>query len=196
MKCFRNRAILLSIFCFLLVVHGLNLHTIGERKQVAVAARGRYTAQEVLFLAERINALLSPKGAQYNYVADYREAPRPGRTRYRRWSVLCTNQSGTCDCFFTWNADTGELDTVSCGNPPSPHPGKNLSALEAVDTAAMWMRRLGWATSQERVRLVEGPRKAITTWLVGVQAGQRKVQIIIHDGDGGLFRAQAVKVTR
>ena len=190
MKYLQNRVILMSSLGFTLVLYGLNVRRNRQQAHYAEEPHGRFTAQQILKRADWLNALLSPDGEQYNCVADYSESVRPGRSQCCMWSVLCTSKTGNRDRFFIWDANSGQLITVGCKNPPNSTPGNILTPMQAADRARNWVQCLGMVENREHCHLIVPPRGMPTGWCIEMTAGQKRLLVHMNRVDGSLFSAR------
>src|SRR5262249_1249360 len=89
-----------------------------------------------------------------------------------------------------WNADTGELIHVVCGNPTNQDLRKPvISCREAVFRSRYWMYALGIAATASRWRLAGEPsHDSQGNYAVYWIALDRKALLIVQDRTGELIR--------
>jgi hypothetical protein len=189
MKRIRNVTIISSTLIAVLLPYTLYVQVNRWRMDDARTPRGRYTAQQVISRACRLNEEVSADADEYTAVAQFNDAPRPGRPSVHLWSVLCSSGSRTCDKYFVWNADTGKLITVSYRHAACANMGDCYGSKEAVDCASAWLMRLGMADSRHPLRLTEPPRKMPASWEVAFAVGSQRASVQFSAGDGSLLYA-------
>jgi hypothetical protein len=193
MRRLQYREILLSGLILALVVYVRNVSVIRVRAQYAAARHGRFTVEQILDQAVRLNEVLSSNGEQYTYVPEYGEVFCRDGARRGTWSVSCTNSSQTHERFFFWDADSGELVRVTRKDPPHQHAVHVLTSAEAANHAVSLVRYLGMVKPQDHCQLTAPPRRVPSGigWCIDMKAGQKRLSAHVNRMDGGLFVAWA-----
>ncbi len=157
------------------------------------AVFGRFTEAEVEARSEGICRALWPGVGTVSLAAEHLCTGAPGRPIRRHWEVDCMDPTGRELTFFDWDAETGDL--IGASRPSQPPIWRESSALRCWDAArsqAIYLRRLGLASSGRSWRLMSVPRRDGCAWRATWKCQDLSAILSVDAYNGSLLLAATV----
>jgi hypothetical protein len=150
---------------------------------------GVCSERDIVVLTRPLLSVLSPEGGPWHM-----EMMR-GRVTDRFWSVRAMSGREYQEIHATWNADTGELFSLSWVRPkPRSDADSVPDRGRAISTAMAWLRAVGVASYAPRWRLDGEPRRFGFVWETRWCAVGRQALVRLDSRNGDLLAAQNRRV--
>jgi hypothetical protein len=150
---------------------------------------GRFSSSEIVSRSEKLIRSLRANRDANQYSAQA-EASRifSGSIR-NHWIVECRDKEGVYLGNMDWDADTGELNSISNDlQISSPSDGAELTSQAAIKIARNWLLRTGLCNKKEAWTLDRATEINSFSWLVHFRDGKRIASISIDLYSGHLIR--------
>lgn len=157
---------------------------------------GRYNTSQVIERTQRLCRLVAPQTPGLHLSAFQHQPHAADLTRY--WTVDCDDEDGNPVVWFSWNADSGELNAISRVQPLHlKQQAPLLTQWEAVGITRRWLRDLeiappgsGWRLGPLREHVQGG-----SFWHVSWRAQDRVAHIRIDSRSGDLIQAMSWRIS-
>ena len=153
---------------------------------------GRYTAERVIQRSEPLYEFLVLHPEKVSLTAFRMETFSRSGTVRRAWEVEASDPMQRMLVHFSWDADTGELRSVTAASQPLDGGKFRIDNKDAaVRNARYWMDALGFAQTERKWRLNGIPERGPKAWIVRWEAGKHKVHILLNAVSSRLIKAES-----
>jgi hypothetical protein len=187
----RKNGILLALFALFAMIAILRGYQIHAQAQMT-RPNGRYTVSQMLARTEPLYRIVTARYGAFSWSADTFADYKPGETVHPLWSIVFHAAGDEEEVRFLWDAETGDLLSVSHVTLRSPTSRKRsaLSKTEAVAIARRWMHALGLADATQAGMPAWNLHKGRDVWCLAWRSGDRTLSLKEDASTGDLIMAQ------
>lgn len=176
------------VLALILLLAGLRIGSMRQIQAEQPLSSGKFTRQAILARTDRLYPLLAPLTHYYRSSSTLN--PSPDGTRQHTWTVECLDTTDTQTACFVWDADTGDLCSVSRATPPPQERLPTcLTPRQAVQASQLWLNALWNEGMSHGWKLASEPVEFSHTWAITLQGESHAAFFVINKYSGALIRA-------
>jgi hypothetical protein len=178
----------LALFAMIAALHGYQVRAQVQRSQTC----GRYTVSQMLARTEPLYRIVTARYGALSWSADAFSDYMAGETVHSLWSIVLNAAGSEEEVWFLWDAETGNLLSVSHITLRSPSSRKRplLSRTQVVAIGLRWMHALGLADATQAGKPVWTLHTGHSVCFVALHVGDRTPWIAEDARTGELIMAQ------